>query len=103
MNHPPDAMEHAGTASGDEETFLHRASRLRELVRELACVAPATEKSRLAALERAVAGLGAGHDEAGRAGESADLIETLRAHPVQVTAAAVGAGVLTWWLLGWRP
>jgi hypothetical protein len=105
MNHPPDAMRSAETATADDEAFLQRAARLQQLLRELADVAPAGARERIADVERMVVALcaGAGEPEGVQAGESpASVVETVRSHPVQVAAAAIGAGVLTWWLLDRR-
>jgi hypothetical protein len=103
MNHPPDAMRPAATATADDEDFLRRAARAQQLLRELADAAPEAVKGRIAEVEQTLAAICAGEPEGDQAGgSSASVVETVCSHPVQVAVSAIGVGVLTWWLLGRR-
>jgi hypothetical protein len=91
----PDASYHA------TQEFTRKASELRTLVEELASSAPDAAKEQILGLKNGISSLcDQGKDC------TADLanrvVSTVRAHPIQVAAAAVGAGLITWWLLSRR-
>ena len=89
------------TASSASEQVSHQASQLCALIEDIAKTAPDAAKEKLDSLKQGVTAL----CERGRitAGNlTRKLTDTVRAHPVQTAAAAVGAGLLTWWLLNRR-
>ena len=80
--------------------FAHKAAQLRRVVEELAEGAPAAAAEHIAGLK---AGIEALCTEPTCVSDVARrVVHTVRTYPVQVAAAAVCAGALTWWLLSRR-
>jgi hypothetical protein len=83
------------------QEFTRKAGELRHLVEELANSAPEAAKEQILGLKNGIAELcdqsaSCTRDVANR------VVDTVRAYPLQVAAAAVGAGLITWWLLSRR-
>ncbi len=82
--------------------FTRKATELRNLVQELANSAPDAAKEQLLGLRNGIASLCDQDAECSFTSVTNRVVATVRAHPVQAAAAAVGAGVITWWLLSRR-
>lgn len=94
-----DAVEPVADPASRE--FVEKAAQLRSLVEDLARGAPEAAKEQIAGMRRNLAALCEEGTECA-AGAAHRVADTVRSHPIQVTVAAVGAGLLTWWLLSRR-
>ena len=91
----------ADTSYQASQEFTRKATELRTLVEDLANSAPDAAKEQILGLKNGIASLlDQGRDGMGDVANR--VVATVRAHPVQVAAAAVGAGLITWWLLSRR-
>jgi ElaB/YqjD/DUF883 family membrane-anchored ribosome-binding protein len=89
------------TTSPASEHVSQQASQLCALIEDIAKTAPEAAKEKLDSLREGVTALcERGRVSAGNV--TRKLTETVRAYPMQTAAAAVGAGLLTWWLLNRR-
>ena len=83
------------------EHFSQQAGKLRALIEDIAKTAPDAAKEKLESLKHGVASLcDRGKDKTGNL--VCKVTDTIKAHPLETAAAAVGAGLLTWWLLNRR-
>ncbi len=83
------------------EHISHQAVKLRALIEDIAKTAPDAAKEKLESLKQGVASL----CERGKDKTShlvGKVTDTIKNYPLQTAAAAVGAGLLTWWLLSRR-
>jgi hypothetical protein len=92
----PDTSHHAS------QEFTRKAIELRILVEELANSAPDAAKELLLGLKKGIALLCDQGKECTISSVANRVVATVRAHPVQVAAATVGAGLITWSLLSRR-
>ena len=92
------ASANSGGAHSASDHVSHQASQLYALIEDIAKTAPEAAKEKLENLKQGVTKFCEhGKD---RAGEFACKVkDTIKAHPMKSAAAAVGAGLLTWWLL----
>lgn len=89
------------SADSASEHVSHQAGKLRALIEDIAKTAPDAAKEKLESLKHGVSALcEQGKDKASHL--VGKVTETIKAHPLQAAAAAVGAGLLTWWLLSRR-
>jgi hypothetical protein len=88
----PDTSYHA------TQEFTRKASELRTLVEELVNTAPDAAKEQLLGLKNGLSSLCDQSKECTRSVTN-QVAAAVRAHPIEVAAAAVGAGLITWWLL----
>jgi hypothetical protein len=89
------------TSSPATEEFTRKAGELRTLVEELADSAPDAAKEQITNLKNGIATL-CDQSKNVTAGVANRVVDTVKAYPLQVAAAAVGAGLITWWLLSRR-
>jgi hypothetical protein len=94
-----ESAAHASLEATQE--FTRKASALRAQVDELAASAPDAVKEQLAGLKDEIASL---CDQGMECTESITkrVMSTVTSHPIHVAAAAVGVGLLTWWLISRR-
>jgi hypothetical protein len=86
------------TASTNGHEFSEKLTELRTLLADIAKSAPAAASETFDELKtKASAFCDVCEDGAGAATKS--VVRTVREHPAQVALAAVGAGLLAWWLL----
>jgi hypothetical protein len=83
------------------QEFSRKAAELRTLVEELANSAPEAAKEQILGLKDGIASLCEQGTEC-TIGVTNRVVATVRAHPYQVAVAAIGAGLITWWLLSRR-
>jgi ElaB/YqjD/DUF883 family membrane-anchored ribosome-binding protein len=83
------------------QEFTRKASELRSLVEELAHSAPDAAKEQLAGLKDGIASLCAQGGDCTK-NVANRVVATVKAHPVHVAAAAVGIGLVAWFLISRR-
>jgi hypothetical protein len=91
----------ADTSYQASQEFTRKASELRTLVEDLANTAPDAAKEQILGLKNGIASL-LDQGREGTQGVANRVVDTVRTYPLQVAAAAVGAGLITWWLLSRR-
>ncbi|HEX3133224.1 MAG TPA: hypothetical protein VHX44_06525 [Planctomycetota bacterium] len=84
------------SANGTE--FSDKISELRALIADIAKSAPSAASETFDELKAKAAGL-CDRAEEGINGATSTVVKTVKEHPAQVAIAAVGAGLLAWWLL----
>ena len=83
------------------ELYSQQANKLCDLIEDIAKAAPDIVHEKLESLKQGVASLcERSKDKAGNL--VCKVTDTVKAHPLETAAAAVGAGLLTWWLLSRR-
>ncbi len=97
------SRNHSHSTASDE--FAEKAAQLREQFAELIECCPGAASEKLKGLKDNAADLYSKTTE--RAAEMTKLamaktVETVKKYPVQTALVAVGAGLLTWWLLSRR-
>ncbi len=86
------------TAREASQEFIKKAGELRQLVEDLASSAPDAAKEQIVGLKHHITAL-CDEGKDCTVGIANRVVDTVRAYPLQVAAAAVGAGLITWWLL----
>jgi len=84
------------------QEFTRKAAVLRNLFEELVISAPDAAKEQLLGLKNGIASLCEQGTDCTLSSVTNRVVATVRAHPVQTAAAAIGAGLITWWLLSRR-
>jgi|GEM_PF-3028008 len=87
------------SANGTE--FSEKLCELRALLSDLAKSAPAAASETIEDLKCKASDLGE-RCENGIASATKTVVKTVKEHPTQVAIAAIGAGLLAWWLLSKR-
>lgn len=91
------------SANGSE--FSEKLVELRTLIADIAKSAPAAASETFDDLKAKAAGLcesACDSAESGLKGATSTVVKTVKEHPAQVALAAVGAGLLAWYLLSRR-
>lgn len=92
---------HNSSLDALSDNFSQQAGTLRSLIEDIADSVPEAAKEKLEALKAEVASFcERGKDRAGNL--VGKVTDTIKSHPLESAAAAVGAGLLTWWLLNRR-
>ncbi len=81
--------------------FREKLSELRALITDLAKSAPAAAGESFDELKNKASSM-CDSAESGIGSATHAVVKTVKEHPAQVAIAAVGAGLLTWWLLSRR-
>lgn len=87
------------SANGSE--FADKLSELRTLISDLAKSAPSAAGETFDELKNKATSL-CEDAESGVAKATHTVVKTVKEHPAEVALAAVGAGLLAWWLLSQR-
>ena len=78
-----------------------QAAKLCDMIEDIAKTAPEAAKEKLECLRAGVTSLcESGKDKAAKV--VGKVTDTIKAYPLQSAAAAVGVGLLTWWVLSRR-
>lgn len=88
-------------SSTDDSDYSAKLGELRSLLSELAKSAPAAAGATFDELTHTASSLCDGA-ESGIAKASHAVVKTVKDHPVPIAMAALGAGLLAWWLLSRR-
>lgn len=84
------------SANGTE--FSEKLVELRALIADIAKSAPSAASETFDELKETAAGL-CNRAEGGIKEATNTVVKTVKEHPAQVAIAAVGAGLLVWWLM----
>lgn len=84
------------SANGTE--FSEKLVELRALIADIAKSAPSAASETFDELKAKAAGLCDGAED-GIKNATSTVVKTVKEHPAQVAIAAVGAGLIAWWLL----
>jgi ElaB/YqjD/DUF883 family membrane-anchored ribosome-binding protein len=85
-------------SSTNGQEFSEKLTELRALISDLAKSAPAAASETFDGLKAKAAAL-CDSCEGGLNEATSKVMKTVKEHPAQVAIAAVGAGLLAWWLL----
>lgn len=88
-------------SSTNGSEFAEKLSELRTLITDLARCAPSAASETFDELKNKAASICDGA-ESGVAKATQTVVKTVKKHPAEVVLAAVGAGLLAWWLLSHR-
>lgn len=88
-------------SSTNGSEFAEKLSELRALITDLARCAPAAAGETFDELKNKATSLCDGAENT-VAKATHTVVKTVKEHPAQVALAAVGAGLLAWWLLSHR-
>ncbi len=88
-------------ATGSSDQFAEKAAQVKDLLAELAQLAPSAASEQLVALKQSASWLyEAGADELKKAGTK--VVETVKNRPLQTALVGAGIGLLAWWLVARR-